>query len=432
MMRFICVCSVLIAAGASFAVPTPLEVNASDFGFLPTASAEANARALQRALDGGRRIVRVTTAGNYLIDRTVFMDSDTELVFSRGAVLKKAKPFCVALANRAAYFGGCDSNITVRGLSVCVNGMEHEADPNGPAPGLQGHVSFFRVKDLRIFDFTCTDFLQAQYCLQVVAFERFLIDGFDIRGGKDGIHLNSGRGFTIRNGQLCTGDDGIAINAGEWPDFTPEMGSLNDGLIENIHDLPGGKCNFARVITGAWVQWHPGIRLQRNDLCNVGNNVYGVTPMPLGTNEYVSLTMPTHTHGVWKSPEGINFLFLQSNGVSRVDIRNVLFRNIRMDCARGISCSWETYEWARLIHPELRREDYPSIDIRLENVVKTAPGPIVTGNADAKIDFVDCRSEKGGLLTMWWSRGRTHCPVRDVRVNNGETIHNDTGSMTVK
>ena len=103
-----------------------------------------------------------------------------------------------------------------------------------------------------------------------------------------------------------------------------------------------------------------------------------------------------------------------------------------MDCARGISCSWETYEWARLIHPELRREDYPSIDIRLENVVKTADGPIIGGNADAKIDFVHCRAEKGPLLSMYWSSNRTQCPVRDVRVNNGETIHNDTGSMTVK
>ena len=83
--------------------------------------------------------------------------------------------------------------------------------------------------------------------------------------------------------------------------------------------LDGGKCNFARVITGCWKQWHPGMKLQRCDIFNVGKNVYTVFPMPLGTNEYVSMTAPAHKHGAWKSPEGINFLFLQDDGESRTD-----------------------------------------------------------------------------------------------------------------
>lgn len=409
-----------------------MTVDPAQYGFSPTAAPAVNAAALQKALDGGNRTVKVSVPGVYGLDRTLYMDSDTELEFAKGVELRKDAKYAIVLANRGAHAGHWNTNLVVRGMTLRVNGNEQLVDPNGPAPGLHGQVSFFHVRNVRIEDFVCTDFTAYQYCIQVAGFEGFTVDGFDIRGKKDGVHLNAGRDFRIRNGVLCTYDDGVAINAGEWPSCTPEMGSVEDGVVENIRDLAGGHCNFARVITGAWIDWHKGMKVQRNDIFCVGTNVYGVVPMPVSTNEFVSLTPPTHTHGVWKSPEGINFLFLQANGTRRADIRNVVFRNIRMEATRCISCSWELGEWARLIHPELPRKDYPVIDIRLENVVKTAPGPIVTGNADAKIDFVDCRSEKGGLLTMWWSRGRTHCPVRDVRVNNGETIHNDTGSMTVK
>ncbi|MBO7684997.1 MAG: hypothetical protein J6V72_01345, partial [Kiritimatiellae bacterium] len=65
-----------------------------------------------------------------------------------------------------------------------------------------------------------------------VDFDGIVVDGFVIRGGKDGIHLNRGKNFVVRNGVLRTLDDGIAVNAGEWPGgFTPVMGSIENGLI---------------------------------------------------------------------------------------------------------------------------------------------------------------------------------------------------------
>jgi 23S rRNA (uracil1939-C5)-methyltransferase len=180
------------------------------------------------------------------------------------------------------------------------------------------------------------------------------------------------------------------------------MGSIENGLVENVVDEDGGKCNFARVITGCWKEWHPGMKLQRCDIFNVGKNVYTVFPMPLGTNEYVSMTAPTHKHGVWKSPEGINFLFLQDDGETRADIRNVTFRNIRMDCKRSIACYWENCEWARLVHPEIPPKDYPVIDIRVENVVKTVPGAIVGEEWEIRILKVQksCAYARGERLLV--------------------------------
>ena len=97
-----------------------------------------------------------------------------------------------------------------------------------------------------------------------------------------------------------------------------------------------------------------------------------------------------------------------------------------MNCKRSICCGWELGGWARLVHPELPREDYPVIDIRLENVVKTAEGPIVNGNADANIVFEKCRAEKGPLASMGWSKKyRTQCPVRRLTVDGVTRVYEE-------
>jgi len=398
-------------------------VDPAVFGFSPDAAPDVNAKALQRALDGGRKTVKTAKGGVYGMDRTVFIDSDTTLEFAPGTVLKKMARYANVIVNRGAFNYGCDSNIVVRNLDISVNGMQSANGPDSNAPGLRGHFAFYRVKNAKCYNFTCNDCEGSQYCWQAVDYDGLLLDGFTIRGRKDGVHLNRGRNFVVRNGVLRTGDDGVALNAGDWPGgCTPTMGSIENGVVENIVDEEGGKCNFARVITGVWQDWHRGMKLQRDDILRVGKRVYAVHPMPLGTNEYVSLTAPAHRHGVWKSPEGINFQFLQEDGETRADIRNVTFRNIRMECPRAISCSWELGSWARLVHPEIPLKDYPVIDIRLENVVKTAPGPIVTGNACANIEFDNVRSEKGAILSMSRSRinagDLVYSTVRNIKVRN--------------
>jgi hypothetical protein len=132
--------------------------------------------------------------------------------------------------------------------------------------------------------------------------------------------------------------------------------------------------------------------LQRGDIFRVGKNVYAVYPMPLGTNEYVSLTVPTHTHGVWKSPEGINFQYLQNDGETRADIRNVVFRNLFLYAGRSISCCWEFGEYARLIHPEIKQADLPVCDITVENVFSPTARPVIYGNGCATLRLDNIRA----------------------------------------
>ena len=149
------------------------------------------------------------------------------------------------------------------------------------------------------------------------------------------------------------------------------------------------------------------MRLQRNDIVRSGNNVYAIYPMPLSTNEIVSMTGPAHTNGVWRSPEGINFQFLQSDGATRADVRNVTFRDIYTQGPNGVFCAWEVNTpWARLVHPEIKPEDYPEIDITLKNVtIDSGTGvSLVSGSAPATIRMRGVKSS-GSLIDMRTLRG---------------------------
>lgn len=405
--KTIAVLAAWVAAGA-FAASG--EVVVLDGSFSPANAPEANARALQKALDGGGKTVCVRAPGEYRLDRTIYLDDDTTLQCASGVVFRKVGRYPQMLLNRKALVRGKTRNLVIDGLEIVCNREDMIQPPTNAVAGLRGHLGFVGIENVTIRNFKCLAYGlvgSCQYCLQFVDFRNVVVEDFDIRGGKDGIHFDYGRQFVVRRGKLRTHDDGIAINAGDWPgDVTPLIGSIEDGLVEDVEDLPGGKCNFARCITGVWQDWHQGIKLQRNDLVRVGRRIYCVCPAELKRNpdgsvpEKVSSHPPTHAMGVWKSPDGINFQFLQEDGNLRADLRRVTFRNCRLAADRGICCAWEINEYARLIHPEIPKKDYPVIDIRIENCVKETPTPLVYGGASAKIAIENVRAA-GPLVDLW-------------------------------
>lgn len=421
----------LIVGGVSFAWACSA-VDPAQFGFDPSAEPATNAVALQRALDAGGK-VRTSVPGRYRLDRTILLDDGADLEFAKGTVFVKSGTYCNMFRNRGAESGVTNANIVIRNLEIDDGGVNVKPDVNSRLQGLWGQVAFFHVKNLRLTGFRCVDYAAHQYCLQVVGFDGFEIEDFEIRGGKDGIHLNAGRNFRIRNGRLRTQDDGIALNAGEWPGYTPEMGSVTDGLVEDVVDEAGGDCNFVRVITGAWIDWFPGMKLQRGDLFRHAGRLYAVYPAPVSAAETASFHPPTHRQGVWKSPDGLNFLYLQPGDVMRADVTNVVIRNCTvLEPKRRINCLWEIGSWARVLHPKVPGEKYPKIDLRLENVVKDVPGELVRCSADANLVFGKCRAADGRLAVL--SRNawqRTRCPIRTVSVDDGPVVWYDTDATSV-
>lgn len=398
-----------IVLGAMLAVmvaPGAETVDPAAFGLSPEAAPRVNAEAMNKALAGGKRTVKVAKPGIYRVDETIFFDDDTTFECVPGVVFQRTRNYANMFVNRGAYEGTVNSNITIRNLEVSVNGFEGSPSIKTKCFGLRGNVAFFHVKNVKVYGFTCRDMEAGCYAIHFSDFDGFTLDGFEILGKKDGVHLNGGKNFVIRNGILRTGDDGIALNASDWPSSCPFIGTIENGLVENIVDLAGGKCNFVRVLTGAVPEWHKGIVVRRGEPVRVGKRIYFVQG-PVSMKEYVSETMPTHDQGSWTSPEGVSFLYVQDDGCRTMDIRNVVFRNLTMWAQRGFLCYMDDGEWARSLHPEVPAADMPHTQFTVENVLADTGRSIIYGNGNLDVSLRNVfRAKATPLVSMSTFNGR--------------------------
>ncbi len=375
--------------------------NAADYGFLPSADAGHNTVALQKALDGGNKTLVVSRPGVYLLDSTVYIDDGTRIIFGAGVVLQKTGSYTHVLINRGVLNRTWNKNISIDGLTISVNKVDRFVSEDDPTFGMRGHLSLLRVRNAEITRFHCCDLGRGQFCIQVCAFENLLIDNFEIRGDKDGVHIGTGRNFVIRNGVCETFDDAIALNAQDYPSCQSVQGDIEDGFIENITDIRKDKTSghFARLLTGAWVDWHKGIRLQHGDTVKHGKNVYRIA-MKLGTNEFVSVDAPVHTEGVWTDSSGLRFIHNQSDGAYQASIRNVTFSNIYLhDKRTGFAACWESGKYHRAVHPETKKENLPECNVKLINIHGSERVNLVSGNSNIRA-WIDKAEVKGPLFSM--------------------------------
>lgn len=332
---------------------TPNFINAADFGFLPAATGPVNARALQKAVDKGGTVV-VSQPGVYDIADTVYLGSHTSLVFGNGAFLRKVsepRGFCHVLLNKGAVSRTWDEDITVSGLHIVCNGIDTR---NGPVVGLHGQLAFSFVKDLRIERFRCLDLGKAQFAVHICTFENIVIEDVHIRGDKDGIHLGRGKGFTIRDGVFQTYDDAVALNGHDYSACNPQLGWIENGIVENCRDLSGGEKTvgfFCRLLSGAWIDWRPGMEVQQSDTVVSNGRVYRVHARPDGTI-YTSKTRPTHEEGL-EELDGIPWVMAQDEAVYTAGVRNVTFRDIFLEKPRTSFCvCFDNNKYSRSYYPE--------------------------------------------------------------------------------
>lgn len=308
--------------------------DAQSTGFLPESNGVRNTEALQRALDFGGTVV-VSRPGIYDIAGTVLIGSHTHLRCGAGVFFRKSAEagiFTHVLLNRGALTRTWDEAIVVEGLQVIVNGVDKVMDQ---VFGLRGHIAFFYVRDLRITGFRCHDVMPAQFAVHVCTFEDLLIEDTVIKGDKDGIHLGPGKRFIIRDGVFQTYDDAVALNAQDYPTSNPEMGWIENGLVENCHDLADDRkpiAYFCRLLAGAWRDWVPGMEVQNSDTVVSGGRLYRVQGRPDGTF-WRSETRPTHMSGM-QELDGIPWGMTQDDALFTAGVRNVTFRNIHLEKAR--------------------------------------------------------------------------------------------------
>ena len=325
--------------------------NAANFGFSPEANGIENTKALQKAVDQAGTIV-VSQPGTYKIAGTVYIGSNTTLIFGNNIYLKKVSEkgsFTHVLLNKGAVTKTYDHTITVDGLQVIVNGIDKSFTE---VYGLRGQIAFFYVKDLKIERFRCMDLGSAQFGIHICTFEDIIIDDVIIKGNKDGVHLGRGNRFTIRNGIFQTYDDAIALNAHDYATSNPELGWIENGVVENCHDLNQEKTTgyFCRILAGGWIDWKPGMEVQQSDAVVSHGKIYRVQAKADGT-KYISETQPSHESGA-QVLDGINWGLVQTDVTYTAGVRNVIFRNIFLEKPRtGFSVHFDNDRYSRSYYP---------------------------------------------------------------------------------
>jgi hypothetical protein len=326
-------------------------VDAFDFGFSPDASGKQNTSALQKAVDQQGTIV-VSKPGTYKIAGTVYLGSNTSLIFGNNVVLQKvdeAGLFTHVFLNKGALDKTYNENIHLEGLQISVNGIDKVFTE---VYGLRGQIAFFYVKDLKIERFRMMDLESAQFGIHVCTFEDLLIEDVIIKGKKDGIHLGRGKRFAIRDCVFQTFDDAIALNAHDYATSNPELGWIEDGVVENCHDLDQENTVgfFCRILAGAWIDWKPGMEVQQSDAVISNGRLYRVQAEPDGT-VYTSKTRPTHEKGS-KVLDGINWGVVQEDITYTAGVRNVVFRDIILSKPRiGFSVHFDNGRYSRSYYP---------------------------------------------------------------------------------
>jgi hypothetical protein len=381
---------------------TAVHTDAADFGFTPEGGGLANAQALQRAVDRAGSIA-VTRPGTYDIAATVYVGPRTSLVFGNGVVLRKVPErgnFAHVLLNKGALTKTYDEAISIEGLRLQVNGVDKAM---GEIYGLRGQIAFFYVRDLHIERFRCDDLARTQFAIHVCTFEDLAIEDVIIRGGKDGIHLGRGRRFSIRRGVFQTHDDAVALNAHDYATSNPELGWIEDGMVEDCHDLAEAEGTrpvgyFCRMLAGAWTDWHAGMEVQHSDTVISSGRLYRVQARPDGT-VYTSATRPTHTRGA-QVLDGFNWGLVQDESIHTAGVRNVTFRDIFLHNPRtSFSVHFDRDRHSRSYYPgalvPVQRQ------IRLDGVRVLHEGPAPLVEVKTPVDCValsQCHFGRGGII----------------------------------
>ena len=325
--------------------------DASEFGFSPLSSGIENRKALQQAVDAGGTIV-VSRPGTYKIGGTIYIGSNTSLIFGHDVRLKKVNEqgdFTHVILNKGALTKTFDENILVEGLHIIVNGIDKSMSE---VFGLRGQIAFFYVKDLRIERFRCLDLAQAQFCIHVCTFEDLVINDVIIKGKKDGIHLGRGKRFTISNGIFQTFDDAIALNAHDYSTSNPELGWIENGIVEKCWDLNAESTTgfFCRILAGAWIDWYEGMEVQQSDAVVANGRIYRVQVKADGTM-YKSVTKPSHSSGS-RIVDGINWGVVQEDITYTAGVRNIVFRDIFLEKPRvAFSIHFDNDRYSRSYYP---------------------------------------------------------------------------------
>lgn len=334
------------------------EKRPSTDGFSPSASADVNVAALQKALDGGGRVI-IDVPGVYDLNATLLLDSDTHLLCVPGVVFRKTAPYCNVFVNRGAITKQYNENITIEGLEISVNGQE--ATPT-LVYGLRAQLGFFYVKNLTLRNLTCLDGKEYQYLIYIVTWSNLRIENVRLAGDKDGIKLNNGHNALIENLDLTTYDDGTSLCGTDYPSTLMEVGDVYNVIYRNVIDRQY-KNIFGRtclIYTGSWADFADGNEYGSGDFCLHRGRLYQVT----NNAGFLAVASrpPVHESGIVTADDKIAWRFIQPCGFYQTNVYNVTFDNCTFEKSGNIIANFITPDWYYRNIQGFHRNFYPGTE----------------------------------------------------------------------
>ena len=371
--------------------------NASDYGFRAENDGFENARALQNAVtDGGE--IRITEPGVYEIADQIVLGDDTHICCGEGVYLKRVEnpeENGYLFINSGAYTKTYNHNISLIGLRVVCNEVIaplKTEDTKKVILGLIAHCAFLYVKNLTIRDFECLDLPSKNFAIQICTFENVTVENIRVEGMKDAVHFGRGKNFSVKHGYFRTFDDPIALNGHDYVTSNPELGWIENGVIEDCYDLSADTTTgyFCRILAGAWTDWYEGMIVQRSDTVVSDGRLYRVF-MPGDGKTYCSMTRPTHKTGE-KEYDGFVWAVVQEDVTYSAGCRNIYFKDIHLQKNRPVAFSihFDRDRWSRSYYPN-------------------SPSPI-----QDNLTFENVTVEADEIPMLLWSL----TPVRQVRFIN--------------
>lgn len=335
-----------------------MKIYAEKMGFSTENSGSENSEILNELL---RKYddVEVGEKGVYSVAEAIEIGSNTRLSFAEGVFLKREESkteTSYVLINKGAYTRMYDENITVCGLNIICNGVQSSnptAKSKSVIAGLRGHIAFFYVKNLVIKNFTALDLPPKDFGIHICTFYNILIEDVKIEGRKDAVHLGRGMNFVIRGGDFKTFDDPVALNAHDYASSNPQLGWIENGLIENCIDRDDYETTgfFCRILAGSWCEWKKGMKIQNSDTVISNGRLYRALMKPDG-KIYESLTAPAHEAGM-QVIDGINWVFVQNEVFKNCGCKNITFKNIVIEKNRPVAFSmhFDNDNFSRSVYP---------------------------------------------------------------------------------
>ena len=227
---------------SSFAFTDDDNIYAAKFGFLPTATPEANLAALNAAItaaaaipDDGDPVVVHIPAGNYSVSGEIIMKSNVTL---RG----KANETTIKLADASySYLLGNDDptngNTKIRVENIKFDGNQaNNVNRIDAFPAWNGNAIQF-VNCTNVVVNNCTFTQCYKYCVLMAGCNNWKVVGSNfVNTPKDGVHVQgpSSGGQIVNCTMSDTGDDPFALTCNDYPYAIVTKGDISDVAIRNI------------------------------------------------------------------------------------------------------------------------------------------------------------------------------------------------------